>query len=120
MPKLLFDANISRRTVEEIRALHIDAVHVSEIKMGRAEDIQIYETATSQGRVLVTFDLDFVRLMHVASNQSASIIVFRLTDQTPTSVSDAFQRLFRSEAWTFLQSCRMTIIVSDRRIRIRS
>src|SRR3989344_5492267 len=120
MVQLLFDANMSRRTAEEARSIGSDAIHVSEIGMGSVEDIQIYETATRQGRILVTFDLDFVRLMSVTAGQSASIIVFRLTDQTLASVSNAFLRLFRSDAWALLQAQGMTVIVSEHRIRVRS
>ncbi len=61
--KLLFDQNISFRTVNQLRELFPDARHVKDFDHQFASDKQIWELAKAQGYSIVTFDSDFLDLV---------------------------------------------------------
>jgi predicted nuclease of predicted toxin-antitoxin system len=46
-----------------LRAIGHDAVHAHEIGLDRAADIELLDVARRQGRVIVTADLDYPRLL---------------------------------------------------------
>jgi len=66
--RFLADMGISVRTVGALTELGHDAVHAREIGISRATDTTILERARSQGRVVLTVDLDFGQLL-AASRQ---------------------------------------------------
>ena len=61
--KLLLDQGLPRSTANLLRAAEIDAVHVAEIDLAAAEDIQILQKARENQRVVVTLDADFHTLL---------------------------------------------------------
>lgn len=59
MTRLLLDQGLAPLAAAILRQHGLDAVHVSELGMERAEDIQILEKARNDERVCVTLDHDF-------------------------------------------------------------
>ena len=57
--RFLADAGISPTTVEFLRQLAHEAVHVGTLGLQRAPDAQIVGRARSDGCIIITFDLDF-------------------------------------------------------------
>ncbi len=59
MIALLLDQGLAPRAGALLRQRGIDTVHVSEIGMAEAEDVEIIEAARGANRVCVTLDHDF-------------------------------------------------------------
>ena len=60
--KFYLDENIPASVAEQLRQRQIDVVRCQELGMRTAGDVDHLALATEQGRVLVTFDQDFLRL----------------------------------------------------------
>ena len=58
------------------RAGH-DALHVRTIELQRADDIEIFEKAASEDRIVVSADTDFGALLAARNVQKPSVIQFR-------------------------------------------
>ena len=85
--KFLADMGISPRTVQELRDQGHDALHLHEEGLERLPDEEILEKARGEGRILLTHDLDFSQLLAQTSAEGPSVILFRLADMRPESVS---------------------------------
>ena len=59
-----------------------DAVHCLDIGFGRASDLEIMARAADEGRVIITADLDFPRLLALSRASEPALIVFRGDDRT--------------------------------------
>lgn len=82
---------ITPRAVAHLRAAGHDAVHASAAELSGAPDTALIEAARRDGRVIVTADLDFPRLLAVARADGPGIILFRggsYTDQEMLSLLD--------------------------------
>jgi len=81
------------------------------------KDPDILKKARSEGRVLLAFDLDFGDLLAASGEKLPSVIIFRLQNQTPSSV---WPRLME-----VLSSCEADlnggaiVIVEETRYRVR-
>lgn len=85
--KLLADANVAASTVRELRAQKEDVVSVAEIHEFALPDSAIVERARREGRMIVTFDQDFGRLLAMEGASTPSAIIIRLENQTPAYVT---------------------------------
>ncbi len=81
--RFLADMGVSITTVEALRAANHDAVHLREQGLIRLPDPEIAAKAAREGRVILTFDLDFGDILAVAGSEAPSVIVFRLPNQLP-------------------------------------
>ena len=54
-----------------------DAVHASAVGLGSRPDSEILDRARAEGRVVVTADLDYPRLLALLKAGSPAVIVFR-------------------------------------------
>jgi predicted nuclease of predicted toxin-antitoxin system len=78
MKGILLDQGLAPRAAEILRQHGLDAVHVSEIKMEKAEDIQILETARIEERVCVTLDHDFHAHLAMTGHGQPSVVLLRV------------------------------------------
>ena len=116
--KLLADQHISPRTVEFLRALGHDAVRVSERLSPHATDRAILALAASEGRVILTQDLDFTGLVATSAGAPASLIVLRLASPRVERVNEVLRSVLPSIEEMVRSGAIVT--VEDSRIRIRS
>jgi predicted nuclease of predicted toxin-antitoxin system len=63
--------------VPHLRAAGHDAVHASAIGLAQATDHEIIESARRDGRIVVTADLDYPRLVLITDARGPGIILFR-------------------------------------------
>ena len=115
--KFLSDMGISMSTVRSLRDAGHDAVHLREQGLARLPDAEIVEKAQSEGRVVLTFDLDFGDLLAISRRNLPSVVIFRLRNQTPSSVT-AKPKDVLSQRGRILEEGAI-IIVEDARHRIR-
>jgi predicted nuclease of predicted toxin-antitoxin system len=69
--RFLADGGISPRTVDFLRQMKYDAVHIRDRQLHRATDRLVIDHARAESRVVLTFDLDFGELLALGILDSA-------------------------------------------------
>jgi predicted nuclease of predicted toxin-antitoxin system len=115
--RFLGDVGVSTSTLKALREAGYDAVHLREQNLHRLPDNAILEKANEEGRIVITFDLDFGDLLATAGRRLPSVIIFRLHNQTPLNVTRKLFDLLSVE--TPRLEAGALIIVEDTRYRVR-
>lgn len=115
--KFLADMGISMTTAQALRKQGEDLVHLREEGLIRLSDEGILEKALKEERIVLTFDLDFGDLLAAGGYSLPSVIIFRLHDQTPSSVTPRLLEVL-TECREELASGAI-VIVEDARYRLR-
>ena len=115
--RFLADAGISPKTIEFLRRLGHDAVHVRDLGMQRASDQQVIDLARAEGRVVLAFDLDFGEILALGVLDRPSVILFRLADETAESVNRRVEAVLGEQSDALVSGALM--LVEDARYRIR-
>lgn len=79
--KFLADMGISLRTVEWLRQLGHDVVHLRDRGLQKLPDDQILALALVEQRIILTIDLDFAQLLAISKQALPSVILFRLGNE---------------------------------------
>ena len=115
--KFLADMGISMGTVQVLRKHGHEIVHLREEGSGRLSDAMILDKTRNEGRILLTFDLDFGDLLATPLQSLPSVIIFRMRNQTPSSV---IPRLLETLSHCGAElSTGAIVIVEDFRYRLR-
>ncbi len=85
--------------------------------MQRLPDDQILKKAGEEKRIILTFDLDFADLLALGFLQSPSVMIFRLSDETPGSVTPRLMSVIRERQQDLERGA--VIVVEDTRYRLR-
>jgi len=85
--KFLLDMGLARSTASFLCQQGYDAVHLREQGLQRLDDRGIIEKARLEGRVILTHDLDFGRIIAVSQSRLPSVITFRLNNMQPHHVN---------------------------------
>jgi len=85
--RFLADMGISPRTVDFLRDLGHDAMHLHEEWLDCLSDSDILIKARREGRVLLTHDLDFGELIAISAARLPSVVTFRLRNMRPANVN---------------------------------
>ena len=116
--RVKLDANMPSAMTELLRQAGHDALTVAEEGLGGAADPTILQAATTENRVLVTFDLDFADVRSFPVGSHGGIVVFRLHDQRWAVLQEPVRHLVASG---ILERIRGGLaIVDEVRIRIRT
>lgn len=78
--KFLANMGISPITVEFVRSLGHDALHLHEQGFDRWSDSAILAKASEEEWIVLTSDLDFGDLLAASGDQLPSVVLFRLKD----------------------------------------
>jgi predicted nuclease of predicted toxin-antitoxin system len=114
--KFLLDMPVSSLLLDVLREHGHEGVHAYHIGQDRASDRQLLELAQREGRVVVTADLDFPRLLALTSAQGPGLILFRGGNYSDTEMCGLLERVLTDVSLQVLQE---SICVVDRsRIRI--
>lgn len=73
--KLLIDQNIGKRIIDNIQDVFPKSNHVSNLALGNASDLEIWEYALNKNMVLVSSDAQFLDLSIVASKSPKTIFI---------------------------------------------
>ena len=76
--QFLVDENMALSYAKTLRLLGYVAVHVAEVDLTSTEDTDIVAYAIANGYSIITFDLDFTRIVALSQKSFPSIITFRL------------------------------------------
>ena len=115
--RFLTDAGVSPKTVEFLKQLGHEAVHVRTLGLQRATDPELVERARADSSVVVTFDLDFGEVLALGVLDKPSVILFRLTDERAESVNQRLSAVL-AERLAELESGAL-VLVEDTRYRVR-
>ena len=116
--KIKLDENLPTALAELLRAAGHDAVTVADEALGGSNDPKVLQVATTEGRTVLTFDLDFCDIRRYPIGSHAGIVVFRLHDQRWAVLEQPARRLIESKLLDRLQGG--LAIVDESRVRIRT
>ena len=119
MTRLLLDQGCPRSTALILNQAGWDVVHVAEIDMSRATDVEILDVARQQQRICVTLDADSHTYLAVTNAATPSVIRLRIEGLK----ADAFARLL-IEVWpqinNHVDQRAAMITITDNNVRVRS
>jgi predicted nuclease of predicted toxin-antitoxin system len=115
--KFLADMGVSATVVRELRTAGHDAIHLEELGLRTLSDIDIFHMARDQGRVVLTFDLDFADIAVATDASLPSVIVFRLRFGRSKRVLERISAVLTSAAPALERGA--FVVVDETRIRIR-
>jgi predicted nuclease of predicted toxin-antitoxin system len=115
--RFLGDMGVSPATIRALNEFQHDAVHVRQLGMARASDASILAKAREDGRIVLTFDLDFGEIMAAGGANGPSVIIFRLHDQSSASVTPRLMKVLAACENKLLAGA--IIVVEDQRFRVR-
>jgi predicted nuclease of predicted toxin-antitoxin system len=115
--RFLADMGISPRTVEFLRVLGHDAIHLHEEKLDQLPDRGVLAKALNEGRVILTHDLDFGELMAASGGKLPSVIIFRLRNMRPERVNAYLEQAIVQHETALERGA--IIAVTERQIRVR-
>jgi predicted nuclease of predicted toxin-antitoxin system len=111
------DENMPESLVIDLSAVGHDAATCRQEGIGGGGDPAIASHALTEGRILVTFDLDFSDIRRYPPGSHPGMVIFRLHSQDIPSCRLAFSRLLAGVPEPDFQG--NLIIVEDTRVRIR-
>ena len=115
--RFLIDMPLSPALAPWLRQQGHDALHAGEAGLAQASDGAILERARREGRVVLTADLDYPRLLTLAGDQGPELILFRGGDY---SEQECIERLAQVLEKVLPQVLENSIVVVERnRIRLR-
>ncbi|MBI4337434.1 MAG: DUF5615 family PIN-like protein [Chloroflexi bacterium] len=107
------DMALSPRLCEWLRQRGHDAVHASQIGMSRAADQALLDHARHDNRIIITADLDYLRLLVMTQSEGPGAILFRGGDYAE---DEARERLAAVPAEELTSSL---VVIEKTRIRHR-
>jgi len=114
--KFLLDMPVSFLLLDVLRAHEHEGVHAHDISKDRAPDDELLEIARREGRVIVTADLDFPRLMALSLAEGPGLILFRGGNYSDQEMCELLERVLRRvPAETLAES---VCVVDKTRIRV--
>jgi len=115
--RFLVDNALSPLMARYLQKQGYDAVHVRDIGMRNASDVEILQLAREQQRTLISADTDFGYLLAVREDKWPSLTLFRRSDNRPDSLNDVLERNL-GRVLDYLQ-CGAIVVLDDERIRVR-
>lgn len=119
LTRLLLDQGCPRSTALILNQEGWDVVHVAEVGMSRATDVEILDAARQQQRICVTLDADFHTHLAVTNAATPSVIRLRIEGLK----GEALARLL-IEVWPqitkHVDHGAAMITITDKKVRVRS
>lgn len=93
MNRILLDQGLAPYAAAILRQSGMDAVHVTEIGMEQAEDIDILDRARNDERVCVTLDHDFHAHLALTGHGRPSVVLLRVEGLDARGQADLIQSI---------------------------
>jgi len=116
--KFLVDQNLSTRLCTYLDDAGHEAVHVEELSLSMAEDVEILERARTDASVIISSDTDFGMLLAAQRASSPSVVLTREVSTLPAS-DLAKVLLMNLETFAADLEAGAIVAISPRGIRIR-
>lgn len=115
--KFFGDMRVSQTVIKTLRNYGYDAIHLRDEKLQKLPDENIILKAKDEGRIILTFDLDFGELLAFSGDSLPSVIIFRLEKANPDYVLSKLNPVLQ-ECQNILENG-VIITIKDRNYRIR-
>jgi predicted nuclease of predicted toxin-antitoxin system len=115
--RLLANMNISPKTVKALRKEGWDIDRVSQFLPVNTSDQEILAFARQEDRVVITQDLDFSTLLALGGFDRPSLIILRLSEGDPDTVSRRLIEVLPRIEQALSEGCSITI--EDVAVRVR-
>jgi predicted nuclease of predicted toxin-antitoxin system len=117
--RFIVDANLLPRLAMSLNEAGHDAVHVADLGLSRATDLEILEVADRDERVVVSADTDFGTLLAMGHRRRPSVLLLRFA--SPRRAEQVASVLHLNlPAIADAIDVGSVVVVEDGRIRIRS
>ncbi|MBZ5516043.1 MAG: DUF5615 family PIN-like protein [Acidobacteriia bacterium] len=113
----LANMGISPRTVEFLKELGHQAVRLSDLGLSGASDIEVIKRATTQGQVVLTFDLDYPALLALRAKERVSAVIFRTVTADPNWINSRLLQCLPLVEDALREGA--IVVVEDDRVRVR-
>lgn len=117
MKKLLLDQGLPRSAGVILSQRGWDAVHVGDIGMAVATDVEILGYAKQEARVVVTLDADFHALLAVKAAAAPSVVRIRIERLKGLALADLLEKIWSMAQDDLSQGAMVT--VTERSLRIK-
>ena len=107
---------VSSVLLDVLRAHGHEGVHAHQIGKDRASDRELLEIACREGRVIITADLDFPRLLALSEAEGPGVILFRGGSYSDREMCHLLERVLEEVPSKALDSS--ICVVDQKRIRI--
>jgi predicted nuclease of predicted toxin-antitoxin system len=115
--RFLADMGVSLQVVEWLRGRGDDVVHLRDQGLERLPNGEIFDKATAEGRIVLTFDLDFGEIVALSRGSRTSVVVFRLRNARAGHVIARLERVLEESSDALARGA--VVIVEDGRHRVR-
>lgn len=115
--RFLADMGVAQRIFEWLRAEGHDATHLRDKGLQRLPNGDIFRKALDEGRIILTFDLDFGEIVALSSGRRTSVILFRLHNTRTPHVIDRLRKVLRDSGEALEHGA--VVIVEESRHRTR-
>jgi predicted nuclease of predicted toxin-antitoxin system len=115
--RFLLDMNLPPAMAEWLQSEGHDAVHVRDLGFAHLPDHDVFTRAAKDGRIVVTFDLDFGEIVGLAGAAGSGVVLLRLRLARQNHLRGRLRAAI-AEAGAALESGAI-VLVEDARIRIR-
>ena len=116
--KFLIDMPVTPQAVAYLQGRGHDAVHASQVGLSSVPDTEILRAARAEGRIVVTADLDYPRLLALLKADGPGVILFRGGSYSDAEMLALLERAIRPSGEVEL--ARSITVVDAHRIRRRS
>ncbi|WP_373479880.1 DUF5615 family PIN-like protein [Geminocystis sp.] len=115
--KFLGDMGVSQTVINTLRNDGYDAIHLRDEGLQTLPDDNIILKAKDEGRIILTFDLDFGELLAFSGDSLPSVIIFRLEKANPDYVLSKLNPVLE-ECQNILEDGAI-ITIKDKNYRVR-
>lgn len=115
--RFLADMGVALRVVAWLRVEGHDVVHLREENLHTLPDLEIFEKAISENRILLTFDLDFGEVVALSGARSPGTVIFRLRNTTTPHVIDRLRNVLEQSTKDLEDGA--IVVVEETRHRVR-
>jgi predicted nuclease of predicted toxin-antitoxin system len=113
----LADMGVSMKVVTWLRGEGHDATHLRDEGLHRLANGKIFTKASEEGRIVLTFDLDFSEIAALSGDKLTSVISFRLRNTLPSNVIVRLKAVLTASSAALEEG--VVVSVEDTRHRIR-
>ena len=115
--RFLADMCVDVRIVRWLREQEHDATHLRDEGLHRMPNGEIFKKAINEGRVVITFDLDFAEIAALTEGKKASVILFRLRNTRTPHVIERLSTVLEDSSEALEKGA--VVVVEESRHRVR-
>jgi len=115
--RFLADMCVDVRIVRWLREQGHDATHLRDEGLHRMPNGKIFNKAISEGRIVLTFDLDFADVAALTGGKKASVILFRLRNTRTSHVIERLSTVLEDSLEVLGKGAVITVEETRHRIR---